>query len=88
MPERDLPERRQPVLAAALRYEEGAHAPKLVAAGRALVAERILEAAREAGVPIRDDPALVSALAQLDVGDDVPTELWQAVAETLVWALR
>lgn len=74
--------------AAALRYEQGGKAPKVVAAGRAQIAERILEAARAAGVPIREDPALAQALAQLELGAEVPAELWQAVAETLVWALR
>jgi flagellar biosynthesis protein len=80
MPER---ERR----AAALRYE-GAGAPKVVASGRGLIAERILETAREAGVPIRSDAALAEALAALEVGTDVPEELWRAVAETLAWAYR
>ena len=73
--------------AAALRYEQGSSAPKVVAAGREQVAERILEAARAAGVPVREDPALAQALAQLDVGAEVPAALWQAVAATLVWAL-
>ena len=74
--------------AAALAYEANARAPKLVASGRDRIADRILEAAREAGVPIREDPALAQALSQLELGDEVPAELWQAVAETLVWALR
>lgn len=74
--------------AAALRYAPGSTAPKIVASGRAQTAERILEAAREAGVPVREDPALADALCQLEIGDAVPPELWQAVAETLVWALR
>lgn len=73
--------------AAALRYEQGSNAPKVVAAGREQIAEKILEAARAAGVPVREDPALAQALAQLDVGAEVPAALWQAVAETLVWAL-
>jgi flagellar biosynthesis protein len=86
-----MPEKRPPGApkqAAALRYAEGSTAPKVVATGRELVADRIIEAARAAGVPIREDPALAQALAQLELGDEVPTELWQAVAETLVWALR
>jgi flagellar biosynthesis protein len=78
----------EPKVAAALRHEGGAEAPKVVAAGRALLAERILEAAREAGVPIQEDAMLAEALAGLELGDEVPPELWQAVAEALVWALR
>jgi flagellar biosynthesis protein len=42
----------------------------------------------EAGVPVREDPALVEALAALDLGAHVPEALWTAVAETLAWAYR
>ena len=73
--------------AAALRYE-GAGAPKIVASGRGHVAERIIQAAREAGVPIRDDRALADALSRLELGTEIPEELWTAVAEALVWAHR
>jgi flagellar biosynthesis protein len=73
--------------AAALRYE-GTGAPKVVAAGRGLIAEKILAAAREAGVPIREDAALAEALAGLELGREVPEELWVAVAEALAWAYR
>jgi flagellar biosynthesis protein len=76
-----VPERR----AAALRWD-GKGAPRVVAEGRGLVAERILAAAREAGVPVREDPALAAALAALDLGAEVPEALWQAVAAALVWA--
>jgi flagellar biosynthesis protein len=73
--------------AAALRYE-GTGAPKVVAAGRGLIAEKILAAAREAGVPVREDTALAEALAGLELGREVPEELWVAVAEALAWAYR
>ncbi len=85
MPDREPPERRR---ATALRYEEGQHAPRVTATGAGLVAERILAAAREAGIPVRHDPALAEALAKLELGADVPPELWTAVAETLAWAYR
>ena len=74
--------------ATALRYEHGQSAPEVVATGAGLVADRILAAAREAGVPVRHDPALTEALAALDLGDEVPPALWTAVAETLAWAYR
>jgi flagellar biosynthesis protein len=80
-----MPERNR--RAAALRYE-GSGSPKLVASGRGLIADRIIEAAKEAGVPIRSDAALAEALAALDLGSEVPEALWQAVAETLAWAYR
>jgi len=79
------PERRR---ATALRYEKGEHAPRVTATGAGLVAERILAAAREAGIPVREDPALAEALGKLELGADVPPELWTAVAETLAWAYR
>ena len=72
----------------ALSYEHGQHAPRVTATGSGLVAERILAAAREAGVPVRADPALAQALAALELGAEVPEALWAAVAETLAWAYR
>jgi flagellar biosynthesis protein len=81
-----MPEERR--RATALHYEKGAHAPKVTATGVGLVADRIIAAAREAGVPVRHDPALAEALARLELGDDVPATLWRAVAETLAWAYR
>lgn len=79
------PERRR---ASALRYQEGQHAPRVTATGAGMVAERIVAAAREAGIPVRHDPALAEALGKLELGADVPQELWTAVAETLAWAYR
>ena len=83
MPEPGKPTRRR---ATALRYEQGQQSPQVTATGVGLVADRIVAAAREAGVPVRHDPALAEALAALDLGDDVPSALWTAVAETLAWA--
>jgi flagellar biosynthesis protein len=85
MPEPPPPQRRR---ATALSYEPGARAPKVTATGAGLVADRIIAAAREAGVPVREDPALAEALAKLDLGRDVPQELWTAAAEALAWAYR
>jgi flagellar biosynthesis protein len=74
--------------AAALRYD-GEGAPTVVAAGRGAIAERILAAARESGVPVREDGALAQALVTLELGtDEVPPELYRAAAEALVWAYR
>jgi flagellar biosynthesis protein len=71
-----------------LRYDNGSDAPTVVAAGRGQIAENILAAAREASVPIREDRLLAEALAVLEVGTEVPPELYRAVAEALVWAYR
>ncbi|MGH2947429.1 MAG: EscU/YscU/HrcU family type III secretion system export apparatus switch protein [Solirubrobacteraceae bacterium] len=70
---------------AALRYT-GTGAPRVVAAGRGHVAAAILERARDAGVPVHQDPDLADALAGLALGQEVPEQLWSAVAEALAWA--
>jgi flagellar biosynthesis protein len=75
----------KPRRASALRYE-GLGAPKLVASGQGRIADRIVAVARAAGLPIREDAALVDALAGLDLGQEVPEDLYAAVAETLAWA--
>jgi len=88
MPEPPPPPRRAK-RASALRYESGADAaPRVVATGRGHVAERIIAEARAAGVPVRDDAALAEALGALDLGANVPEELYRAVAEALAWAYR
>ena len=74
-----------PRKASALSYE-GHGAPKVVASGKGLVADRILEAAREAGVPIKEDRALAEAIAGLELDAEIPEDLYKAVAETLAWA--
>jgi len=75
--------------AVALRYdEEKAPAPVVTAAGKGDVAERILALAREHGVPVREDPDLVALLAQLDVGQIIPPELYPVIAEVLAFVYR
>ena len=75
--------------AVALSYNrEQDDAPKEAASGRGDVAERILEAAREAGVPVREDPDLLEILARVPVGEEIPPELYQAVAEILAFIYR
>ena len=72
--------------AAALRYEEGHEsAPVVVASGKGVLAERIVEIAREAQIPVVEDAALVSALLALELGEEIPPELYQAVARVLVF---
>lgn len=74
--------------AVALQYTLNRPAPVIVASGRGYVAERIIELADEAGIPIRDDPMLVEALATLELDEEIPNDLYLAVAEALVWAYR
>ena len=79
-------------MAAALRYREehpfGDTAPRLVAKGEGLLAERILEEAKKHGIPIQQDPDLVAALAPLDLDRLIPPELFQAVAAVLAALYR
>ena len=72
--------------AVALTYGGGAAAPKVVAVGKGLVAARIIETAKANGVAVRSDPALAEALSKLDLGLEIPEDLYIAVAEALAWA--
>jgi flagellar biosynthesis protein len=63
-------------------------APRLVAKGAGLVAEKIIEAARKAGVPIYEDPDLLALLMTLNIGEVIPPEMYTAVAEVLVFIYR
>lgn len=72
--------------AAALRYQEVTDpAPVVVASGKGVLADRIVEIAREAQIPVVEDAALVSALLALELGEEIPPELYQAVARVLVF---
>jgi flagellar biosynthesis protein len=62
--------------------------PKVVAKGRGEIAERILRVAREHNVPVREDPDLTELLSALDINQEIPTELYQVVAEVLAWVYR
>lgn len=75
--------------AVALRYRDGEDsAPRVVAKGEGLVADKIREVAKEAGVPLYEDDALVEVLAQIELDREVPPELYQAVAEVMSWVYR
>lgn len=76
-----LPKKRQ---AAALKYDiDKDRAPKVLAKGENYVADRIVEIATEADIPIVEDAALVSALLVLELGDEIPPELYHTVAKIL-----
>ncbi len=75
--------------AAALEYDmEQDVAPHVVASGKGMIAERIIELAQEHDVPLYEDRNLVEMLVRLDLGDAVPYELYQAVAEVLAFIYR
>lgn len=70
--------------AVALRYEDGKdHAPRVSATGSGHIAERIIEAARASGVPLRENPVLAESLSFLQPGESIPEDLYLAVAEIL-----
>lgn len=71
--------------AVALEYNPGEEAPKIVATGKGKIAERIIDAAKEADVPIHRDDKLADTLSKLDIGDFIPPELYEVVAEILVF---
>ncbi|MBN1308480.1 MAG: EscU/YscU/HrcU family type III secretion system export apparatus switch protein [Chitinispirillaceae bacterium] len=81
--------RRQRDKAVALRYHERTdRAPKVTAKGEGLIAQRIKEIARENGIPIRRDDALVELLAPIEIDREIPQELYAAIAELLSWIYR
>ena len=72
--------------AAALSYDpESDGAPVLAAFGEGHVAEKIVAVARESGVPVVPDPTLSSMLSKIGVGDEIPEELYEAVAKVLLF---
>jgi flagellar biosynthesis protein len=75
-------------LAVALAYAPGDAAPRVVAKGRGLIAETIIERARENGIYVHESPELVSLLLQVDVDERIPPQLYIAVAELLAWLYR
>lgn len=78
-------EEKKPRSAVALAYEPGEEAPKILAAGKGVIADRIIETAKEANVPLHQDSKLADTLSRLEVGDFIPPELYEVVAEVLVF---
>ncbi|MFP4191594.1 MAG: EscU/YscU/HrcU family type III secretion system export apparatus switch protein [Candidatus Hydrogenedentota bacterium] len=75
--------------AVVLRYTADREAaPHVAAKGTGFLADRILEVARENGIPIHSDPNLVAVLSQLDLNTEIPEALYQAVAEVLAFVYR
>jgi len=75
--------------AVALKYTpDETAAPVVAAKGRGKVAEAILEKAKEHGVPVQEDAALVEVLSKLDLDQQIPPELYQLVAEVLSYIYR
>ena len=74
-------------LAVALHYDKSG-APRVVAKGRGSIGEKIIELAKAHDIPIEENEVLAGALANVELGDEIPVELYKAVAEVLVFVLR
>lgn len=75
--------------AVAIVYDEKeTAAPRVVASGKGVVAEKIIATAREAGVHIKEDANLVEILAKIPIGNEIPVELYQTVAEVLAFVYQ
>ena len=72
--------------AVALEYDPEDSAPKVLAIGKGALAERIIEQAKQSDVPIHKDDKLADTLSKLKIGDMIPPELYEVVAEILVFA--
>jgi flagellar biosynthesis protein len=75
-------------MAVALAYQNGESAPKVVARGRGLIAQAIIERAKEHGIFVHESQELVGLLMQVELDEHIPPQLYLAVAELLAWIYR
>ena len=76
-------------IAVALQYEQGKDAaPRVTAKGQGAVAERIVEMAKAHGVAVESNAVLAEALSRVEVDQQIPQELYRAVAEVIVFVMR
>jgi flagellar biosynthesis protein len=74
-------------LAVALHYDKSG-APRVVAKGRGSIGAKIIEVAKAHDIPIEENEVLAGALSNVELGDEIPAELYKAVAEVLIFVLR
>jgi flagellar biosynthesis protein len=74
-------------LAVALHYDRTG-APRVVAKGKGTIGAKIIEVAKANNIPIEENEILAGALSNVELGDEIPAELYKAVAEVLVFVLR
>lgn len=75
----------KPKQAVAIAYDPSEDAPKVIASGRGALAERIIEKAKESNVALHRDDKLADTLSRLEIGEMIPPELYEVVAEILVF---
>lgn len=79
----------KPLMATALQYNsENDSAPRVVASGQRKVAEQIIAEAKKHNIAIYEDTALTSALSTVNLGEEIPPELYQVVAQVLAYVYR
>jgi flagellar biosynthesis protein len=78
---------RKQQLAVALHYDHKG-APRVIAKGKGTIGAKIIEVAKEHNIPIEENEMLAGALSNVELGDEIPAELYKAVAEVLVFVLK
>ncbi|MCR4643123.1 MAG: EscU/YscU/HrcU family type III secretion system export apparatus switch protein [Lachnospiraceae bacterium] len=80
-----MAEQKKKKSAIALEYDPNDSAPRVLASGTGKIAEKIIEKAKEAKVPVHQDAKLADTLSRLEIGEMIPPELYEVVAEILVF---
>lgn len=76
---------KNPKQAIALSYDPAEDAPKVIASGKGVLADKIIEKAKENAIPVHRDDKLAQTLSKLEIGEMIPPELYEVVAEILVF---
>jgi flagellar biosynthesis protein len=79
--------RKKNQLAVALQYDRSG-APRVVAKGKGSLGDKIIEVAKANNIPIEENEVLAGALSNVELGEEIPAELYKAVAEVLIFVLR
>jgi flagellar biosynthesis protein len=74
-------------IAVALHYDKTG-APRVIAKGKGTIGKKIIEVAKAHDIPIEENEVLAGALSNVELGDEIPVELYKAVAEVLIFVLR
>jgi flagellar biosynthesis protein len=82
-----MSESRKSQLAVALHYDRTG-APRVVAKGKGTLGEKIIEVAKANNIPIEENEVLAGALSNVELGEEIPAELYKAVAEVLIFVLQ
>lgn len=81
----DIKKTTEKKVAVALAYNATDTAPTVIASGKGLLADKIIEEAKDNDIPLYEDDKLANTLAKLELGDTIPPELYSVVAEVLVF---